>query len=262
MGSTKIRLSISGATGRMGRRIAALALADRRFQLISGVERKSHPDIGRIIDGSHAPIVDNVQEIISKTDVLVDFSVPQAILKNAAVAAKAKVALVVGTTGLNQSQFKKLKLSARRIPIVFSPNMSQGVNTLFRLVEKAAKALGSYDIEIIEAHHNLKKDSPSGTALKLADIAAEASGRYKKHFVYGREGFVGARKKREIGILAIRAGDIVGDHTVLIGDNGERLELTHRAHSRDCLAKGAIKAAAWVAKKRPGLYSMFDVLRI
>ena len=140
--------------------------------------------------------------------------------------------------------------------------MSVGVNMLFRLVQQAAETLADYDIEIVEAHHNQKKDAPSGTAMRLVEIATEASGRKMKDVVYGRRGMVGARKKKEIGVMTLRAGDIVGDHTVLIGTGGERLELTHRAHSRDAFASGAVEAAAWASKKRPGFYDMFDVLKI
>jgi 4-hydroxy-tetrahydrodipicolinate reductase len=199
---------------------------------------------------------------LTKTEVVIDFTAPEAVLKTASIVAKGRRGLVVGTTGLKTQGVAQLKALSRKIPIVFSPNMSVGMNVLFRLVEQAVKAMAGSDIEIIEAHHNLKKDAPSGSAMRLADIAAASSRRSPKDFVYGREGLVGARTKKEIGILAVRAGDIVGDHTVLISHAGERLELTHRAHSRDALAAGALEAARWVAGKRPGFYSMFDVLNI
>lgn len=260
--SKKIRLVVTGAAGRMGTRILGLAVNDSRFQIVAGVERKNSDHIGRFTAYGQAPVVEDIREVLKKTDAVIDFSSPDAVLKNAGMIAKYKSALVVGTTGLKPAQVKNLKKLGRRIPIVFSPNMSVGVNTLFRLVEQAAKTLASYDIEIIEAHHNQKKDSPSGTAMRLAEIATRASGRKMKDLVYGRRGMVGVRKKNEIGVLALRAGDIVGDHTVLIGTGGERLELTHRAHSRDAFASGALEAAAWASKKRPGFYNMFDVLKI
>ena len=256
----KIRLAISGASGRMGQRLMALGAADSRFQLIAGVERPENDAVGRFSTNGNAPIVGNIHEVLPKTDVVIDFTAPEATLKNAARVASGRCALVIGTTGLKAAQVNRLKNLSHRIPIVFSPNMSVGVNLLFELVRKAAEALGHYDIEIVEAHHNLKKDSPSGTAMKLAELAALGSKRSSRDFVFGREGLVGARKKKEIGILAVRAGDIVGDHTVMLAGPGERIELTHRAHSRDAFAAGALDAAACVFKRRPGFYSMKNVL--
>ena len=258
----KVRLAVVGALGRMGTRILSLAHDDPRFQIIAGVEHPSNEGVGRFVPGGFAPVVGRIEEVLAKTDVVIDFSSAGSVLSNAKKAAKAKSAIVIGTTGLKSAGERQLKKLSRRIPIVLSPNMSVGVNLLFRLVQKAAATLKNYDIEIVEAHHNLKKDSPSGTAVKLAEVATEASGRSRKDWVYGRHGIIGARKKKEIGVFSIRAGDIVGDHSVLLSSGGERLELVHRAHSRDAFASGAVEAAAWVAKKRPGLYSMFDVLRI
>jgi 4-hydroxy-tetrahydrodipicolinate reductase len=215
--------------------------------------------VGRLLS-TGAPIVGDVREVLPKTDVVIDFTSPESTLRSAPQIVNARRALVVGTTGLKASGVSRLKALSRKAPIVFSPNMSVGVNLLFKLVEQAARALAHYDIEIVEAHHNLKKDAPSGTAMKLADVAAQASGRNARDYVYGREGQVGPRTKKEIGILSLRAGDIIGDHTVLLSSTGERLELTHRAHSRDAFAAGSLDAAAWIVKRRPGLYSMLDVL--
>jgi 4-hydroxy-tetrahydrodipicolinate reductase len=244
----------------MGARILALAAADKRFQPIAGVERENGDAVGRFAADGRTPIVGNIREVLAKTDVVIDFTAAAAAVPTAQAVAKAGRALVVGTTGLSDAQVKGLRALSRRIPIVFSPNMSVGMNMLFDLVAKAAEALAHYDIEIIEAHHNLKKDAPSGSAMKLAQVAADASRRRSRDFVYGREGLVGARTKKEIGISAVRAGDIVGDHTVLIAGPGERLELTHRAHSRDAFASGALEAAAWVVRRKPGFYSMKEVL--
>ncbi len=255
-----IRLALIGSNGRMGQRIAALAENDPRFQLIAGVERPDSANIGRFMAG-HAPVVGSVDEILSKTDAVIDFSAVEGTVQNAIQVASQRKPLVIGTTGLKPPALKKLRQISKRIPIVFSPNMSVGVNALFRLVAEAARALKTYDLEIIEAHHNQKKDAPSGTAMRLAEIAAEASGRSPKDFVYGRKGFTGARKNKQIGIMSIRAGDIVGDHTVMLSTGGERLELTHRAHSRDAFASGALEAAAWIVGKKPGFYSMLDVLK-
>lgn len=254
-----IKLTVCGSAGRMGTRIAALAAKDARFQLIAGVERHA-ARYAAFLPGTGAPIVSDIREVLPKTDVVIDFTSPENLLKTAQAAARAKAALVIGTTGVTPAMRKKLQPLARRIPIVLSPNMSVGVNVLLQLVAKAAQALAHYDIEVVEAHHNLKKDSPSGTALRLAEVAAGASRRSSNDFVYGRKGLVGARKPKEIGISAVRAGDIVGDHTVYFGGGGERLELTHRAHSRDAFASGALQAAAWAVRQRPGLYSMADVL--
>ncbi len=239
-----VKLAVLGAHGKMGQRIIFLASKDPRFQLSAEIDRS-----------------DDIAAVLPTVDVLIDFTAPEATIRTARLAAKARKSLVIGTTGFSPSALKELKNLSRKIPIVFSPNMSVGVNLLFQLVRQAAESLSHYDIEIIEAHHNLKQDSPSGTALMLAEIAAEASHRTSKDFVYGRHGQVGARKKKEIGILSVRAGDIIGDHTVLLSNTGERLELTHRAHSRDAFASGSLDAAAWIYKKRPGLYSMLDVLK-
>lgn len=258
----KVKLTVMGSSGRMGQHIVALALKDPRFQLMAGVERPTDQTVGRFLGHGQAPIVGHIDEVLSKTDAVIDFTSAESVIETAIVVASQRRALVVGTTGLKDKALKKLKDLSRRIPIVFSPNMSVGVNVLFKLVAQAAKTLGHYDIEIVEAHHNQKKDAPSGTAMKLAEIAAESSGRSSKDFVYGRHGMVGARTKKEISILAVRAGDIVGDHTVLLSGGGERLELIHRAHSRDAFASGALDAAAWLVGKRPGLYSMFDVLKL
>ncbi|OVE75762.1 4-hydroxy-tetrahydrodipicolinate reductase [bacterium F11] len=259
---SKIRLTLMGACGRMGARILSLVEKDSRFQVMAGVEQPGSGYVGSFVAKGKAPVVGKVEEVLPKTDVVIDFTSPQAILKTAAKVSKSRRALVIGTTGLTPAVQKKLRIFSRRIPIVFSPNMSMGMNMLFRLVQMAAEKLDQYDIEIIEAHHNQKKDSPSGTAVRLAEIATEASGRKQKDWVYGRKGIIGARKKKEVGVLAVRAGDIVGDHTVLLSHAGERLELVHRAHSRDTFATGALEAAAWIARRKPGLYNMFDVLKI
>jgi 4-hydroxy-tetrahydrodipicolinate reductase len=193
---------------------------------------------------------------------VIDFTSHVGVPATIAVVAKAGKALVIGTTGLTRDEQAALDKAAVRVPIVYAPNMSVGVNLLFRLVGQVAKTLGSgYDVEIVEAHHNQKKDAPSGTARKLAENIAAALGRDLEHDgVYGREGIVGARGPNEIGVHAVRAGDIVGEHTVIYAGPGERIEITHRAHSRDTFARGALRAAKRVVGKPPKLYSMLDVL--
>lgn len=256
-----IRLTIMGTSGKMGQRIFSLAEKDSRFVLTAGVEKAGSAHVGRFIGSSSTLIVGDVSEVLGKTDVIIDFTSAESTLKTVQLAASKKVPVVIGTTGLSPAQLSKLKTYSKKVPLVFSPNMSVGVNLLFELVKQAAKALSHYDIEIIEAHHNLKKDAPSGTAMRLAEVVAEASQRSSRDFVFGREGMVGPRKKKEIGVFAVRAGDIVGDHTVLFSNTGERLELIHRAHSRDTFAAGALDAAYWVTQQKPGFYSMLDVLR-
>jgi len=198
---------------------------------------------------------------VQMSDVLIDFSFPSATEQHALLAAELGKAMVIGTTGLNEKETESVKKAALTIPIVWAPNMSMGVNLLFALVEKAAAMLKGYDIEIIETHHRHKKDAPSGTALRLAEVAASARGLKPEDIItHGRKGNVGERPDTQIGIHAIRAGDIAGEHTVLFATKGERIELTHRASSRECFAIGALKAAEWVLGQKPGLYTMQDVL--
>jgi len=197
-------------------------------------------------------------------DVLIDFTEPKATLANLAQCAVKGKAMVSGTTGLSEIERNELKSFGEVMPLVFASNMSVGVNLCFKLLAEAAKALGEdYDVEIIEAHHHHKVDSPSGTALSMGEVVADALGRdLRQCAVYGREGQIGARTKEEIGFVTIRAGDVVGDHTVLFATEGERIEITHKASSRMTFAKGAVRAAGWLAGKENGLYDMPDVLRL
>jgi 4-hydroxy-tetrahydrodipicolinate reductase len=264
----RMKVAVSGAAGRMGKRIIALAHEHPEIEVSGALEGPGAPalgsDAGEVagIGRIGVPITDDIQAAISNCDVLLDFSSPSATVEHAKAAAAAKKAIVVGTTGFSEEQREEIGRAASLTPCVVAPNMSVGVNLLFNLVERVAKVLGSsYDVEIIEAHHNMKKDAPSGTADKLAQIVARASGRdLSEAGVYGRHGLVGERKPGEIGVMAVRGGDIVGEHTVMFVTGGERIELIHRAHSRDALAKGAVQAALWVASKPNGLYDMQDVL--
>lgn len=256
--STKTRIAVCGALGRMGTRILALAAADARFEIVAGVEKVG---AGAKVAGDNTTrLVTDISGIIKDVDAVIDFTAAESTVATAKKVADAGKALIIGTTGVSPSDQKELQFLSKKIPLVFSPNMSVGVNLLFKLLAEAAQTLAHYDVEIVELHHNLKKDSPSGTAMKLAQVAAAASKRSEKDFVYGREGQVGARTTKEIGVLAVRAGDIVGDHTVYLAGPGERLELTHRAHSRDAFAAGSLTAALWAVKQKPGFYSMKDVL--
>jgi 4-hydroxy-tetrahydrodipicolinate reductase len=206
--------------------------------------------------------VDNLALLTPDPDVIIDFTAPDSALEHMEWAASRSIAAVIGTTGLSSGQAARIKELARTIPCVCSPNMSVGINLMFTLIDRVARILSDrYDIEIIEAHHRLKKDAPSGTAVTMARILADAMNRELGAVaVHQRKGMIGARRRDEIGIQVVRAGDIVGDHTVLFAGEGERLEITHRAHSRDTFAAGAVRAAAWVTGQPPGLYDMRDVL--
>ncbi|MDR2437382.1 MAG: 4-hydroxy-tetrahydrodipicolinate reductase [Endomicrobium sp.] len=256
-----MRLAICGAAGRMGQAITAIAKEDTDIRISGALEYNGNKAIG-----TGNPIISSVKDlekILKDSDATIDFTNPESTLKNLEIVVKQKVPVVIGTTGFSDEQKKQIKEASKVIPIVFSPNMSVGVNILFKLVEEVAKKVPDYDIEIVELHHNKKKDSPSGTAAKLAEVAASQVGRDINEIgVYGRHSIDAVRKKGEIGVLSVRAGDIVGDHTVYFAGPGERIELTHRAHSRDTFAAGAVKAAKWVASKKPGLYDMFDVLSL
>ena len=234
-----IKLGIAGVCGKMGRRIFELASLNKDFEIQLALERKGTPMIGK--DLGKLKISSNSDGMFL-IDVLVDFTVPEATEINLDYVAKYKKALVLGTTGLNDTQLKKVEEVSNVVPVVFSPNMSIGVNVLFSMVPEIAKRLGpDYNIEIVEAHHKAKKDSPSGTAKKFAQILAEATG-------------------KEIPAHAVRLGDIIGDHTIIFCGNSERIEIKHQAHTRDLFALGAMKAAKWVFGKPAGLYSMQDVL--
>ncbi len=263
-----IKIIVSGAGGRMGKMIIACAEDEEGIEITGAVDRPGHPDLGS--DAGELSgrgkigvlLVDDLSGVIGEGDVVIDFSSPVSSLANAGVAAKYRKSLVVGTTGFLPEEEKRLEESVRGIACVFSPNMSVGVNLFFKLVEEVAGKLGDeYDIEIVEAHHRLKKDAPSGTAMELARCAAAGRRRNLTDIaVYGREGMVGERPRGQIGIHAVRAGDIVGDHTIIFSTPGERMELIHRAHSRNTFARGSLRAARFVVAAPPGLYSMQDVL--
>jgi 4-hydroxy-tetrahydrodipicolinate reductase len=221
-------------------------------------------DIGEIIGSSHkgVKIANYIDWGAEKIDVMIDFSTPESTLENIRHASKAGVSMVVGTTGLTASETDEIKGLSKKIACVLAPNMSVGINLLLKVLEQVALTIGDdYDIEIIEAHHRFKKDAPSGTALKMAEVIAKVLERdLAKEAVYARKGLIGERSKTEIGIQTVRAGDIVGEHTVFFACPGERLEFTHRASSRETFARGAVRAARWIYGKKPGLYTMHDVL--
>ncbi|MBU2600050.1 4-hydroxy-tetrahydrodipicolinate reductase [bacterium] len=265
-----MKIIVTGAAGRMGLSIITALYQDPELLLTGVVERKEHKyinqDIGILagIGNTGLIVADNLEEIIGEGDVLIDFTTPQATIEHLKYAYGYQKKMVIGTTGLSDDQITQIKECSQKIAVVFSPNMSIGVNLLFKITEEVTKILGpEFDIEILEAHHHHKKDAPSGTAKKLAEIVALSLNRdLKKVGIYGREGLVGERKEEEIGILSVRGGDIVGEHNVIFAGEGERLELIHKAHSRMTFAKGALKAAKWLSNKSCGLYNMNDVLGI
>jgi len=234
-----IKLGIAGVCGKMGRRIFELAHHDKDFEITLALERKGIPEIGKELGKIK---ISSSPDGLFLVDVFVDFTAPEGTEVNLDYAARYKKALVLGTTGLNETQLKKVEEISKIVPVVFSPNMSVGVNVLFTLLPELAKRLGpDYSIEIVEAHHKAKKDAPSGTAKKFGQVLANATG-------------------KEIPTHAIRLGDIIGDHTIIFCGNSERIEIKHQAHTRDLFALGALKAAKWIANKPAGLYSMQDVL--
>ncbi|MCX8027265.1 MAG: 4-hydroxy-tetrahydrodipicolinate reductase [Thermodesulfovibrionales bacterium] len=262
------KVIIMGIAGRMGSRIGAICSEHKDIQLIGGVEKKGHPavqkDIGSVIGIGEIgiKITDSLQDIISSGDVVIDFTHREATIENVKVVESAKKAMVIGTTGLSKEDMTIIKTASTSTPIIQAPNMSVGVNLLLKVLKDIAVILGDdYDVEIVELHHRMKKDAPSGTALKMAQVISDSLGRNLDDVaVYARKGIIGERTQKEIGIQTVRAGDIVGEHTVYFGGLGERIEITHKASSRDTFARGAVRAALWIKNQKPGLYDMMDVL--
>jgi len=268
----KLKIAILGAGGRMGRMIIGCIMRGSvsGIELYAAIDRNDHPDLGK--DAGSLSGCDPAGIALSSgldaadgADVVIDFSFHTSTAEHSRILAEKGKAIVIGTTGLSDDEKGMVAEAAKTVPIVTAPNMSVGMNLLFSLVEQTAAALNGkgYDLEIIERHHRKKKDSPSGTALGLGEAAARGLGSdLSKVSLHGREGHVGERTTEEIGFHAVRGGDIVGDHTVLFAGEGECIELSHRATSREAFAMGALRAAVWVEGKAPGLYSMQDVLGI
>jgi len=254
-----VKIIVNGALGKMGRTITELSLKDKDIEVVGLVDLVEK----EISVSENLPkVVKNIEKYINLSDVVIDFSSPEGTQNVLKFCKIYKKPLVIGTTGHSEEQLKQIKMVSSSIPIVFSPNMSLGVNVLFKLVDLVTKIFADkdYDIEIIEAHHNKKKDAPSGTAKKIMEIIKQV--KPKTQFVFGRNGIIGERSKDEVGVSVIRAGDIVGEHTVLYSTQGERIELKHIATSRETFAKGALLTTKWVVGKPPGLYNMFDVLEM
>lgn len=267
-GASTAEIVVAGAAGRMGHRIIACLADAADLRLVGALEAPGHPALGRDagelagVAKAGVSVGADASAEITRDRVLIEFSVPEASLAHLRLVAQAGARAVIGTTGFSAEQRAEIGDLAKRAAILISPNMSVATNVAFKLLATMAKALGDeYDVEITEIHHRFKKDAPSGTALRMAEIVAAALGRdLDQVAVYGRQGLPGERTKPEIGILSLRSGDVVGEHTVSFGTLGERLELTHRAHNRDTYARGAVRAARFIVGRPPGLYSMADVL--
>ncbi len=256
-----VRIGVFGARGRMGREIIKVLSESDEASLSAAFERPGHPEVGSFID--NVKILSDEEFSPELADVFVDFTNPSASISHVDKCSKAGVPIVVGTTGFSKDEEEFIRDSSRTSPILLSPNMSFGVNVLFELVRFAAKVLKNYDVEIFEAHHRHKKDSPSGTALRIGRIVAEVWGKSIEDVeLYRTRGITGERPEGAIGFSSLRAGEIVGDHKVYFCGPGECVELSHRAISRRAFAVGAVKAAVWLSDKSPGLYSMKDVLGI
>jgi len=267
-GDGTVGIVVCGAAGRMGRRIVALATEGREAHVVGAIEMDGHAEIGADagelagVGTLGIPVTADTAGLIAPPNVTIDFSTPEGALARLRTAAANGAPIVVGATGFTRDQREETERLSASMPTLVAPNMSLGVNVLIGLVEEAVARLGSgFDCEIVELHHGRKKDAPSGTGLALAEAAARAAGLDPaSDLVLAREGLVGERSDREIGVVALRGGDAAGEHTVMLLGTGERIELTHRASSRDCFANGAVRAAAWLADRPAGLYSMRDVL--
>jgi len=261
------KLVIVGAAGRMGRRIISLSIDAGWFDIIAAVEKKDHPDIGKdagLVASAGQLNIKLDSSFPGRADVAIDFSQAAAADETIDHCSKTGAALVLGTTGLTSAQHEKIKKASRKIPLIYGTNMSVGMNILFSLVGGVAQMLGAeYDIEIIEQHHRFKKDAPSGSALTLAENICKATGKkFPDSLTYGRSGKDALRQEGAIGMHSVRGGDITGIHSVIFSTLGETVTLNHTAHSRDTFAYGALRAAKWLVGKKPGLYSMADVLGI
>ncbi len=270
-----INIVVSGARGKMGSRIASLVLAEPGMKLVGAIETLEHLSKRSVyhLKGQdflgmpvNVPLTsdEHLRDVLDKADVLIEFTNPEASLAHLELCIDKGKGMVIGTTGFKDGHLSKIKEISSSIPVFISPNMSLGVNLLFDIVGRVAKVLqDEYDIEIIEVHHHHKKDALSGTAIKLGEIIAASLGQQLKDIaIYGCRGLVGERSKGKIGFSVVRAGDIIGEHTILFAGEGERIEITHRVHSCDTFARGAVEAAKFLATKSSGLYDMRDVLGI
>ena len=265
-----VQVAIHGAAGRMGLSIASVLDEDREGNLVAAMDREGSDLIGQdmgVLTGrspTGVKVTTDVEKFLSNVEVVIDFSIASATAKLLPICAGQHIPMVIGTTGLDSDTRAALERAAERVPIVFAPNYSQGVNALYFLAARAAELLGpGFDAEIVEIHHKRKVDSPSGTAVRLSEVVAAAKRLDPERAVtHGRSGHVGARPREEVGVMALRGGDVVGEHTLYLVGEGERIELTHRATDRSIFARGAVRAAHWVVGRPAGLYDMADVMGI
>jgi 4-hydroxy-tetrahydrodipicolinate reductase len=265
-----VQIAIHGAAGRMGRSIAQVLAHDSSARLVAAMDREGSEVLGRDVGElaglppQDVTVTSDVEQFLRNVEVVIDFTLPEATTKLLPLCAGQRIPMVIGTTGLDGHARAALERAAEIIPIVYAPNYSQGVNALYHLAARAAELLGpGFDAEIVEMHHRHKVDSPSGTAVRLAEVVADAKGLDSQSASrHGRSGAVGARPSREIGVMALRGGDVVGEHTLYLVGEGERLELTHRATDRSIFARGAVRAAHWVVGQPAGLYDMAHVMGI
>lgn len=251
-----INVILCGALGKMGSTVAEEIAGDPALKLIAAVEAPGHKGLRSTIAG--AKVIPDLDSVLSRGDVVVDFTTPLASLSNILASAEARKPAVVGTTGFTPEQLSVAVRASNKIPLIISPNMSAGVNLMFKVVHDVTKALADFDVEIVEIHHGRKIDAPSGTATRIAEAIELARPDSKR--THGREGLTGPRKPDELGLHSLRGGDVVGEHTVIFAGEGERFELTHRAHSRRTFARGTLRAIHFIVGKKPGLYTMADVL--
>lgn len=265
-----MKVAIIGASGRMGKTLIEAVYNTEGLSLAAAIERADSSligaDAGELAGVGKLGVIlaSSIEAVVNDFDILIDFTTPETTVHNLAVCAKHNKKIVIGTTGFDEAGLSAIDIAAQTIPVIFAANFSVGVNLCLKLLKQAAEVLNDgYDIEIIEGHHRHKVDAPSGTALRMGEVVADTLGRdLKQCAVYGREGITGARDPNTIGFATIRAGDIVGDHTVLFATEGERVEITHKASSRMTFAKGAARSCSWLASKNKGLYDMQDVLNL
>ncbi|MBF0589899.1 MAG: 4-hydroxy-tetrahydrodipicolinate reductase [Magnetococcales bacterium] len=265
---SELQVGVIGAYGRMGRMVIQCVIEQEGCRLVAASDHFGCPGIGKDagevagLGTLGVSISDHTESVFQDSDVVIDFTLPEPSLRHVKMAIESGKPLVIGTTGIDDAGKAIIKKAAKKVPIVHAPNFSVGVNLMFKVAAEMAKTLGEeVDIEVIEAHHRHKVDAPSGTALRLGESIAQATGRsLDAHGVFSRHGDTGERNRADIGFATVRGGDIVGDHTAMFAGDGERLEITHRASSRILFAKGALRAALWVVEKKPGLYDMQDIL--
>jgi 4-hydroxy-tetrahydrodipicolinate reductase len=255
-----IKVGVSGAAGKMGAMIASFVDKEKDMKLALALEAAGNKMTGSEVFG--CKITDNLNNSVNEIDVFIDFTTPASTIASVNTLAQAGKAAVIGTTGLTSTEIKEIEAAAKRIPIVFSSNFSVGVNVMWKIVADAVRVMKeNYDIDIVESHHRMKKDAPSGTAVTTAKVILDAKGLdYDKNVIFGRSGRDNDRPRDQLGVLAVRGGGVIGEHTVILADMGDKLEIKHTAFSRETFAAGSIKAAKFLIGKKPGLYSMADVL--